>query len=79
MSDSWRPLDRSLPDSSIHGISQARMLEQAAISSLLSATHPIKLEQGRWTGDRNRAQKTWVLSPSLATQGAEVWDVVESQ
>ena len=72
-------MDCSLPGSSIHGISQARMLEQAAISSLLSATHPIKLEQGRWTGDRNRAQKTWVLSPSLATQGAEVWDVVESQ
>ena len=65
-------MDCSLPGSSVRGISQPRLLEQAAISSLLSATHPIKLEQGRWIGNRNRDQKTWVLSPSLATWGAGV-------
>ena len=32
MSDSWDPLDCSLPGSSIHGILQARILEWVAIS-----------------------------------------------
>ena len=32
VSDSWRPLDCSLPGSSIHGIFQARVLESGAIA-----------------------------------------------
>ena len=32
MSDSSRPMDYSLPGSSVHGISQARILEWVAIS-----------------------------------------------
>ena len=33
MSDSCDPMDCSLPGSSVHGISQARILERVAISS----------------------------------------------
>ena len=32
MSDSWDPMDYSPPGSSLHGISQARILKWAAIS-----------------------------------------------
>ena len=32
MSDSWDPVDYSPPGSSVHGISQARILEWVAIS-----------------------------------------------
>ena len=38
VSDSWRPLgDCSLPDSSVHEISQARILEWVAISFSMGA------------------------------------------
>ena len=43
VSDSLQPKDCSLPDSSVHGVSQARILERA----LALAAHIVKLEQYR--------------------------------
>ena len=40
VSDSLQPLDCSLPGSSVHGISQARILEWVAISSSKGSSHP---------------------------------------
>ena len=40
MSDSWDPVDCSLPGSSVHGILQARILEWVAIS--FSKSSPYK-------------------------------------
>ena len=36
VSDSWDPVDYSLPGSSVHGISEARILEWVAISFTIS-------------------------------------------
>ena len=36
----WNPVDCSLPDSSVHGILQARVLEQVAISYSRGASRP---------------------------------------
>ena len=40
MSDSCDPVDLSLPGSSVHGISQARILEWVAILSLKGSSQP---------------------------------------
>ena len=40
VSDSCNPMDCSLPSSSVHGISQARILEQVAISFSRGSYHP---------------------------------------
>ena len=44
VSDSLQPMDCSLPDSSVHGIFQARILEWVAISSSRGSSQP-----GDWT------------------------------
>ena len=40
MSDSCNPMDCSLPDSSVHGISQARILEWVAVSFSSGSSRP---------------------------------------
>ena len=45
MVDSFQPMDCSLPDSSVHGISQARILEWVAISFFRGSSWP-------WDGTR---------------------------
>ena len=40
MTDSWDPMDGRPPDSSVHGIFQARILEWVAIPSLLQGIFP---------------------------------------
>ena len=40
VSNSWDPMDCSLPGSSVHGISQARILEWVAISLARESSQP---------------------------------------
>ena len=63
MSNSWDPIDCSRPESSVHGISQARTLEWVAISSSRGSSRP----------------RNWTHISYIAVRFFTVWATREAQ
>ena len=78
MSDTWDPMDCSSPSSSVHGISQARILEGAAISSskLISSYHLKWLKRFGTEPDLGLLWVAQWLRIHLLMQETQVWSLL---